>query len=161
MNGMFAAEIWDCDILSQGDVVGRWRVDGYLGAGGGGAVYHVSEVKGTRKGALKVFRGDPENDVHHGADRVRQERDLISRLQKTRGMPQLYDQGEYDGRPYFVREDLDPIEPEELPSDNTELCIFLYHLLYSLNALHRLGWVHCDIKPWNTPVGKTIGFACS
>ena len=149
MGKLFEAEIWDCDILKPGDVVGRWRVDGYLGAGGGGAVYHVVEVKGPRNGALKVFRGDLKNDVHHGADRVRQERDLISRLQSTRGMPKLYDQGEWRGRPYFVREDLDPIEPDELPSDDSGLCLFLYHLLYSLKALHDLGWVHCDVKPWN------------
>lgn len=149
MNKVFATQIWDCDLLNRGDVVGRWRVDGYLGAGGGGAVYHVVETNGTRSGALKIFRGDLKNDVHHGADRVRQERDLISRLQNTRGMPKLYDQGVFRGRPYFVREDLDPIEPDELPSDNTELCLFLFHLLYSLKALHGLGWVHCDIKPWN------------
>lgn len=149
MSKLFEAEIWDCDILKPGDVVGRWRVDGYLGAGGGGAVYHVAEVNGTRKGALKVFRGDPENDFHHGADRVKQECDLISQLQATRGMPKLYGHGEYKGRPYFVREDLDPIEPDDLPSDDSELCRFLYHLLYSLKALHGLGWVHCDVKPWN------------
>ena len=149
MNQMFTTEIWDCDVLNQGDVVGRWRVDGYLGAGGGGAVYHVAEVNGSRIGALKVFRGDLMNDVHHGVDRILQERRLISRLQSTRGMPELYDQGEYKGRPYFVREDLDPIEPDELPSDNEGLCLFLYHLLYSLKALHGIGWVHCDIKPWN------------
>ena len=148
MNAVFP-EPWDCDILNKGDVIGRWSVDGYLGAGGGGAVYHVAETKGTRSGALKVFRGDLKNDIHHGADRVRQERDLISRLQDTRGMPKLYDYGEYKGRPYFVREDLDPIEPDELPSDNVGLCQFLFHLLYSLRALHKLGWVHCDIKPWN------------
>lgn len=149
MSKLFESEVWDCDILKLGDVIGRWLVDGYLGSGGGGAVYHVTEVHGMRNGALKVFRGDPKNDVHHGADRVRQERDLISRLQNTRGMPKLYDQGEYEGRPYFVREDLDPIEPDELPSDNSGLCLFLYHLLYSLKALHELGWVHCDVKPWN------------
>lgn len=149
MNELFAIEVWDCHLLNKGDIVGRWRVDGYLGAGGGGAVYRVVETNGTRSGALKIFRGDLNNDVHHGADRVRQERDLISRLQNTRGMPKLYDQGAFRGRPYFVREDLDPIEPDKLPSDNTELCLFLFHLLYSLKALHGLGWVHCDIKPWN------------
>lgn len=149
MNDMFATEIWDCDILSRGDIVGDWRVDGYLGAGGGGAVYHVVEVDGSRSGALKVYRGDLEEDVHHGADRIAQECDLIRRLQTTRGMPKLYDHGSHKGRPYFVREDLDPIEPDELPSGDKELCLFLYHLLYSLKALHDIGWVHCDIKPWN------------
>ena len=149
MNQMFATEIWDCDILNKGDVIGHWRVDDYLGAGGGGAVYHVAEVNGTRSGALKIFRGDLEKDVHHGMERTLQERRLISRLQSARGMPKLYDQGEYKGRPYFVREDLDPIEPDELPSDNGGLCLFLYHLLYSLKSLHDIGWVHCDIKPWN------------
>lgn len=150
MSGLFATEIWDCDILRRGDIVGRrWRVDGYLGAGGGGAVYHVVEVNGKRSGALKVYRGDLKDDVHHGADRIVQERELIAGLQSTRGMPELYDQGKYKGRPYFVREDLDPIEPDDLPSNDGDLCIFLYHLLYSLKALHDMGWVHCDVKPWN------------
>jgi serine/threonine protein kinase len=149
MSGMFSTPVWDCEVLRPGEVVGRWRVDGYLGAGGGGAVYHVVEIGGTRTGALKVFRGDPENDDHHGADRICQERELISQLQETRGMPSLYDQGEHEGRPYFVREDLDPIEPDELPSDKDGLCLFLRCLLYSLKALHDLGWVHCDVKPWN------------
>lgn len=149
MNQLFASEVWDCDVLKKGDVVGSWRVDGYLGAGGGGAVYHVTEIRGARSGALKIFRGDLKNDIHHGMDRVRQERALIAKLQSTRGMPKLYGQGEYKDRPYFVREDLVPIEPDELPSGNKELCLFIYHLLYSLKALHGLGWVHCDIKPWN------------
>lgn len=149
MNSLFASEIWDCDVLKKGDVVGSWRVDDYLGAGGGGAIYHVTEIRGARSGALKIFRGDLKNDIHHGMDRVRQERALIAKLQSTRGMPKLYGHGEYKGRPYFVREDLVPIEPDELPSDNKECCLFLYHLLYSLKALHGLGWVHCDIKPWN------------
>ena len=149
MNRLFETEVWDCDILMSGDVVDRWRVDGYLGEGGGGAVYHVVEVNGTRSGAFKVFRGDTRNDIHHGADRIRQERELIAQLQSKRGMPQLYGGGEYKGRPYFVREDLDPIEPDDLPHDDEGLCLFLLHLLYSLKALHDIGWVHCDIKPWN------------
>lgn len=150
MKSLFATEVWDCPALKRGEVVGRrWRVDGYLGRGGGGAVYHVSEIDGRRSGALKIFCGDLRNDTHHGADRIRQEGAIIEQLQRTRGMPALHERGRHKGRPYFVREDLTPVEPEDLPSDDEGLSVFLLHLLYSLKALHGAGWVHCDVKPWN------------
>lgn len=150
MSNMFATEIWDCDVLKKGDRIGRWRVDYYLGQGnGGGAVYQVSEVNGTRSAALKIFCGDLEQDVHHGADRIRQESKIISELEILPGMPQFYGWDEYQGRPYFVRDNLIPIEPEDLPSDDEGRTKFLLHLLYSLKSLHAHGWVHCDIKPWN------------
>lgn len=157
MNALYTTEIWDCDILKKGDVVGSWRVDGYLGAGGGGAVYHVVATDEKRWGALKIFCDDPKADKHHGADRIRQECMLIGELQSSSGMPRLYDQGDYRGRPYFIREDLDPIEPDELPTNNDELCLFLLQLLYSLKMLHDLGWVHCDVKPWNIARKKGEG----
>lgn len=158
MDCSFATEVWDCPVLKRDEVVGRrWRVDGYLGRGGGGAVYHVSEVGGGRSGALKIFCGDLRNDAHHGIDRIRQEGDIIVQLQQTRGMPGLYGRGEQGGRPYFVREDLTPVEPEDLPSDDEGLSVFLLHLLYSLKALHAAGWVHCDVKPWNVAKRSTGG----
>jgi len=145
------AAIWDCHILEYGDVLAGWRIEKFLACGGFGAVYlAVDRRNSRRRAAVKIFSGDLENDRDHGKERIEIESKILSRLD-DRVSPKFFTSGVHKGRPFVVREFLRAIDPDDcgLPSDSKNIQKFLLDTIESLRALHRLGWVHCDIKPSN------------
>jgi eukaryotic-like serine/threonine-protein kinase len=132
---------------------GRYRIEGVLGEGGMGKVYLATHVELGREVAIKIL-----------SSRV-QERDLEARrlareakLAGTLGHPnicQVYDMGRLeDGTPYVVMEKLDGQTLSEriylegaLSFDDS--LRFLEQVLSALDAAHRSGILHRDIKPDN------------
>ena len=146
-----AAAIWDCHILEYGDVVDGWRIVMYLAQGGFGAVYRAVDCRDqSRKAAVKIFTGDLVDNDAHGKERIRLEAEILKKL-SGKGAPVLFSCGDYKGRPYLVREYLQAIEPDDgdLPTEHDEIKIFLKDTIESLKELHKIGWVHCDVKPAN------------
>lgn len=145
------AAVWDCDVLEYGDELDGWRIERFLGAGGFGAVYlAVDRGNSGRRAAVKIFSGDTEENSAHGMERIGMEAEILRKLDGN-GAPRLFADGVYEGRPYLIREYLQAINPDDgdLPTEPADICKFLRDVIESAQELHRIGWVHCDIKPGN------------
>ena len=104
-----AAAIWDCHILEYGDVVDGWCIDRYLAKGGFGAVYRAVDCRdSSRMAAVKIFIGDLVNNDAHGMERIKLEAEILKKLE-GKGSPVLFSSGNYNGRPYLIREYLQAI----------------------------------------------------
>ena len=140
----------DPPILTDGRSVDGWRVAAFLGRGGSGEVYRVVETPDVREGraparpqtaALKILARDTET----ARARFLRESTLLAQMDNP-AFPRLIAQGEIGGRPYLVMELL---EPRTLPTADAEVADFLLKLCDGVSALHRMGYVHRDIKPGN------------
>lgn len=60
--------------------------------------------------------------------------------------PRYYGHGEYEGRPYLVTELLEDVT---VPEESDAFAGFLLEALDAVEALHRRGYIHQDIKPAN------------
>ena len=145
--------------VAAGTVIGEYRVLGLVGRGGSAEVYGAEHVKFGNAVAIKVLRKFTEQS------RVRFEREakILSGTAHP-CFPQFKSYGEFEGRPYVVTELLGPCV---LPRTDKDAAKFLLKVLDGVGHLHRLGFVHRDIKPGNIlmrngkePVLTDFGLAC-
>ena len=150
----------DPPILTDGRSVDGWRVAAFLGRGGSGEVYRVVEERrvedappyqmgggrarpldAPQAAALKILARDTDT----ARARFLRESTLLAQMDNP-AFPRLIAQGEIGGRPYLVMELL---EPRTLPTADAEVADFLLKLCAGVSTLHRMGYVHRDIKPGN------------
>jgi eukaryotic-like serine/threonine-protein kinase len=143
------------DALRPGSRVGPWRVEGYAGRGSYGAVYRARRADQPRAPlvALKMalFAYDP---------RFLREVELLSRTRHA-GVPQLLDRGWWTtakGRthPYLV---MQWVEGQPLyewarvhRATSRQVLQVVSHVAWALEALHRAGGLHRDVKGDNVLV---------
>ena len=132
-------------------LVGRYRIERELGAGGMATVWLARDLKHERDVALKVLK--PELAAVVGGERFLREIVTTANLQHPHILP-LFDSGEADGFLYYV---MPYIEGEtlrtrmkrerQLPVDDA---LEIAKVVASaLDFAHRRGVVHRDIKPEN------------
>jgi hypothetical protein len=120
-----------------------------LGEGGMGVVYLARQVALDRQVALKTLPGGASAEADA---RMKQEAARLAKLSHP-NVVQVYDVGEADGRAYFALE----LMPggsladrlRDGPFDPRAAAELVRHLTAGLDATHRVGLVHCDLKPAN------------
>lgn len=148
--------------LADGDLLlGRYRVEGFLGAGGMASVYAALDTKTGERVAAKVMLHDFEPAL---VTRFVEEARALSRVSHP-NIVRLVDFGMVeDGAPCMVMELLVGTDLEKhaeqavdarLPYD--QAIPLVVDVLEGLYAIHEVGIVHRDIKPSNIFLEETNG----
>ena len=146
----------DVRLLETGAMVGPYRIDQLIGAGGMGEVYKAGDTRLDRTVAIKVL---PETLAADPQFRERFDREARAISQLTHPhICALYDVGEQQGTAFLVMEYLegetlaDRLEKGALPLDEgLEVAI---QMAGALSMAHRHGIVHRDLKPGNVMLTK-------
>jgi serine/threonine-protein kinase len=131
---------------------GRYRMEALLAAGGMGEVWAARDLLLDRSVAVKVLGGAFAGDGR-AAERLRREARAAGRLEHP-AIARVLDLGEDGGRPYLVMELLEGESLAERiaragPMDPAEAARVVAAVAGALEAAHRAGVVHRDIKPGN------------
>src|SRR3984885_12112432 len=146
-------------VLTSGHLLAqRYEVVGLLGEGGMGAVYKARDVELSRMVALKVIRPDLARN-RAILDRFKQE--LILATQVThRNVVRIYDLGEAEGikfitMEYVEGEDLAAVLHQRTKLPPPEAVGIIDQVCRALEAAHRVGVIHRDLKPQNIMCEKS------
>ncbi|MFC8277328.1 protein kinase [Streptomyces sp. NPDC057271] len=140
-----------------GEVLGgRYRVTAMIGRGGMGVVARAVDQVLNREVAVKVLRAYTDASPAELADlRVRMEREAqaAARIRHS-GVVTVHDVVEERGLPVIVMElvdgpSLDEVLTERGPLDPREVAAIGARLMDALDAAHRAGVLHRDVKPGN------------
>ncbi|MEK6274076.1 MAG: serine/threonine-protein kinase [Actinomycetota bacterium] len=138
--------------LEPGDTLGGYRLEESLGEGGMGLVFRAVRAEDGREVALKVLKLDLAGDLVF-QHRFRQEARAAAEVHDPHLVP-IIEAAEADGRHYLA---VDYVPGgslgDRIANSNTldlgELVRVISEVAVGLDALHRAGIVHRDIKPHN------------
>jgi serine/threonine-protein kinase len=141
----------------MGEQYGKYRLDRLLGRGGMGEVWLARDTGSGRTVALKVLS---ENLAADGEYRRRFERE--ARLGSTLRNPhivRIHDFGEQRGKLFIAMDYIDGIDLAEMLGRVGRLTPvaavdFVGQVASGLDAAHRAGLIHRDVKPSNILVGS-------
>ncbi|HET7294470.1 MAG TPA: protein kinase [Vicinamibacteria bacterium] len=140
--------------MEQGALfAGRYEILSTLGKGGMGVVYKAHDRKLDDEVALKVLRPDVVKEDPTLLDRFKQEIKLARKI-THRCVLRTHDFGEADGTPYISMEFLEGVTLKDLLRSKGALPTgvglrIAKQMCQGLDAAHRQGVVHRDIKPQN------------
>ena len=145
------------DRLTAGTLVGSWRLGATIASGGCGVVYAARHPVLDRVAAVKVLHAELASSPTM-VDRFVREARAVNQIRHP-NIVDIFDFGMLlDGRPYFVMELLAPDDLERRVAASGRLVVaevvaILTPICLALDAAHRAGYVHRDLK------ARNIGFA--
>ena len=133
-------------------VAGKYRLERLLGAGGMGAVYEAVHAAVQRRFAVKIMTADPTRSPE-AVRRFTQEAQAAGLIGHP-NIVEVFDLGEgEDGTLYMVMELLSGATLHEVlrdgPLAEADAVAIAVELLRALDAAHKAGVVHRDVKPQN------------
>lgn len=140
-------------MLSKGQKINeRYEIVRSIGEGGMANVYLAHDVILNRDVAIKVLRGDLENDEKF-IRRFQREAKSVSDLSHP-NIVEVYDVGEEDGQHYIVMEYIDGKTLKQLVQKRGALTVaevidIMSQLTGGLSCAHDAYIIHRDIKPQN------------
>jgi len=140
-----------------GQLIDRYVVEAVLGEGGMGRVYRVLDPRLGRRVALKVLLARGEGEVERAIAAARMVREARSAAGFNHpNVVAIYDVGEVDGSPFIAMELVEgaPLRAYVHDADVTseQRLHWLLDVARGLDAAHRTGLVHRDIKPDNVMI---------
>ena len=142
--------------LARGARLGSYEIESLLGSGGMGEVYRARDTRLGRTVAIKVL---PARVAGDGARRRRFETEAraISQISHPH-ICALYDVGEAETVPFLVMEYLDgqtlADRLKQKPLSVADTLQYATQIADALDAAHRRGIVHGDLKPANVMLTK-------
>jgi serine/threonine-protein kinase len=128
-----------------------YLVEAVLGRGGVGVVYQAKQLKLNRYVALKMLLSGTYADPHELA-RFTREAEAVAGLRHC-NIVQVYDVGEFDGKPYFTMEFMDGGSLAQKlagsPQPALQAAKLLAALATAVQIAHVGGIIHRDLKPSN------------
>ena len=143
--------------LASGTKLGPYEIQSPLGAGGMGEVYRARDMRLDRSVAVKILPAHLSEKPEF-AERFEREARTISSLNHP-NICHLHDVGEQHGVRYLVKELMegetlaDRLRRGHMPLDQALRCSA--EIAEGLEAAHRRGVVHRDLKPGNIMLTKT------
>ncbi|MFE5769640.1 protein kinase [Streptomyces sp. NPDC056485] len=145
---------------------GRYRVTAMIGRGGMGVVARAVDELLGREVAVKVMRAYTDASAPELADlraRMRREAQAAARIRHA-GVVTVHDVTEEEGLPVIVMElvegpSLDEVLERRGPLEPHEAAAIGAGLMDALDAAHRAGVLHRDVKPANVllePDGRVV-----
>ncbi|MEN4479311.1 serine/threonine-protein kinase [Mycolicibacterium cosmeticum] len=135
----------------DGTPFGRYRLVRVLGRGGMGEVWQAFDTTMNRVVALKVLPANLADDDTYQR-RFRREAQMAAGLDEPHIVP-IHDFGEIDGRLYVTMRLIEGKTVHELLQDGPlspqRAVAIVEQIAAALNAAHRVGLVHRDVKPSN------------
>jgi non-specific serine/threonine protein kinase len=139
-----------------GETVSHYKIIEKLGSGGMGEVYLAEDTKLNRRVALKFLPSQLVSDEEFKA-RFTREAQAAAKLNHP-NIITIYEVSEHDGRPYFAMEHIEGeslreiIKSGELSTDRA--IDIIMQICEGLQAAHKAGIVHRDVKPSNILIDK-------
>jgi serine/threonine protein kinase len=144
---------------SASTVIGRYQVVDRLGQGGMGTVYLARDPGLDRLVAIKVLRGDFEDEELR--ERFAREARSISRLRHP-NIVTIFEYGDHNGHPFIVMEYISGESMAEMIARRVEMTVarklqMIEELCAGMAYAHRAKIVHRDIKPANIMLDEESG----
>ena len=145
-------------VLDRGAKLGRYVIDGRLGAGGMGVVYSAVDSELERRVAVKLLRPDHDGAVAGtaGRERLMREARTLARLSHP-NVVTVFDVGTHRDHQFVAMELVDggslTAWLERAPRTSDDIIDRMLEAGRGLAAAHSAGVVHRDVKPDNILVG--------
>ena len=138
--------------LTTGTVFAGYQIDGVAGEGGMGVVYRATEIALQRPVALKLIAEDFAGDRKF-RERFQRESMLAASIDHPNVIP-VYEAGEVDGELYIAMRFVDGTDllhavTREGALEPARAVRIVSQVAAALDAAHRRGLVHRDVKPGN------------
>jgi predicted Ser/Thr protein kinase len=138
--------------LGPGSMFAGYRVESLLGRGGMGVVYRATDLSLQRPVALKLIAPELAHDERFRRRFLKEPR-LAASLDHASVIP-IYEAGEHDGQLYLAMRyvhgsDLKTVLERERTLPPERALRILTQIAGALDAAHRRGLVHRDVKPAN------------